>query len=645
MNTKTKLPHNKNLFRACATLALVATALVAAPGGKPLPAKPLYRPAYLSAQKYVPGEVLVQYKPHVDRASARFSIQSTNRTLLKALRHNTPGKGAMLVARAKAGRTVEEEIAALAQDPDVEYAQPNYIYHATATPANDTQYASMWGLKNTAQTIGSPVYTTNNPGTSGMDIGAESAWDIITNCSSVVVAVIDSGVNYNHEDLDGNMVNGSYTCPGGTGSRGCDFVGTGDADPMDLAGHGTHVAGTIGAEGNNSQGVTGICWTASILAVRVLDETGSGTTADIVEGLNFAAATGAGNGNAKVVNMSLGGSSSDSAFNTAITTAQTNDVVVVVAAGNAGANHNVTATYPCDYTQSNIICVAALDQSYSLASFSDYDANVTPANRKVDIGAPGTNVMSTYAGLQTIITEDFNSSGTLDWTLSTTGTAWGYSQCLGSVDMLLLPNNCTTVLTGTSTSGYAANTNSSAYKAIATGTAADSITVSMGLFFDLENGFDGVVGKYSASAGDPTGSGTSIFGWTGELNGTYITQSGSLSGCVGSATCTIGFLVQSDSSNQRAGVGVFGLTITTLDKDDTNEYKLENGTSMASPHVAGIATMVRARNPSFTYTDTVNAILGEGDVIGGNTKTGRAADAYGALKYIPQTTGLGVASP
>lgn len=215
-----KAKHTRNqinrLRPAAIALALLTTVLVSAPGdAKPKPPFTPQLPSTYDAQKheFVPGEVIVQYKPYVTRGAALNSAYNSNRSVVKALRFKTRGKGAMLVTRVKSGRTVQQEVADLKKNPDVEYAQPNYIYRILSVP-NDTDYSKMWGLKNTGQTMSSPVYSTNNPGTSGFDIGIETAWSTITDCSSVTVAVIDSGVNYNHEDLDGNMTSGSYTCPG-----------------------------------------------------------------------------------------------------------------------------------------------------------------------------------------------------------------------------------------------------------------------------------------------------------------------------------------------------------------------------------------------------------------------------------------------
>lgn len=588
------------------------------------------------------NEVIVKYKKHISAfAAMNNSQQAFGSTTVRALMHTPAGEGPTHLIKALRSKSVDEAIADFANNPDVEFAQPNYIYHATAVP-NDPQYGQLWGLKNSAQSITSPIYTTNNPGTTGRDINAETAWNTITNCSSVVVAVVDSGVNYTHEDLAANMVSGSYTCPGGTGTRGCDFVGTGDNNPMDVNGHGTHVAGTIGAVGNNGTGTTGVCWTAQILAVRVLDASASGTTADIVEGLNFAAGTSAGQGNAKVINMSLGGPSFDTAFNNALTTAQNNGAVVVVAAGNATQNHNTTPSYPCDYAQSNIICVAAVDQSYAIATFSDFDTNATAANRKVDIAAPGTNIRSAYFGTTTTINDTFNTSGSLNWTLAGDG-GWAYSTCSGNLPASLItpPGWCAGTIPGNFINNRAyKNFNLSGYSAA---------VVNFVAWVDLKQTGDHWAVFASSTGGDPWLFGTTLIDVTGVLNMTTAEPlSFDISAC-NTAACTIGFQYQTDFNNNVADDGVLVSSFSISGQSvTTNAYQLENGTSMAAPHVAGIAALIRARNPSYTVTDTVNAILEGGDAIAGlaaNTKSGRVADANGSLLYIPDTTGLALVSP
>ena len=319
--------------------------------------------------------------------------------------------------------TVEDAVAYYQRSGAVEYAEPNYIYHATSIP-NDTSFGQLWGLNNTGQTVN------NTAGTPDADIDAPEAWDITTGSANVIIAVVDSGVAYDHPDLLPNM----WTNPGETPNDGIDNDGNGfvddvygadfvmsDGDPMDLAEHGTHVAGTIAAKGNNASGITGVMQTARIMAVRVLNASGSGTTADIAAGIQYAVAKGA-----KVINASFGGSGCSLTQYNAISAANNAGVLFVAAAGNETNDNDVTLSFPAGFTVqqncggtttaalSNVIAVAAVDQNDQLASFSNYGATT------VQVAAPGTNIYSTKPTTNTIsiLDERFDVSASLPagWT-------------------------------------------------------------------------------------------------------------------------------------------------------------------------------------------------------------------------------------
>ncbi|MDY6933459.1 MAG: S8 family serine peptidase, partial [Spirochaetota bacterium] len=270
------------------------------------------------ARQYIEGEILIKFKKKIPQQNQINTIRRYGCETLKTITKNSISH-----VKLERGTSVEDAIDIFNNDPSVEYAQPNYIYTISAVP-NDTEYGELWGLKNTGQTVSSAPYATNNPGTSGADMNLEPAWDVITDCSSIVVAVIDTGVDYNHEDLAGNMWDD------GSGHSGYDFIHN-DNDPMDLNGHGTHCAGSIGAIGDNSTGTTGICWQAKIMAVRVLNAMGWGTTVNIIDGIIYAVDNGA-----KILSMSLGGPVYDHAYSDAITYSLDHDVIVVAAAGNGG---------------------------------------------------------------------------------------------------------------------------------------------------------------------------------------------------------------------------------------------------------------------------------------------------------------------
>jgi subtilisin family serine protease len=342
-----------------------------------------------AAAEYVSGEMIVKFKASATPQVRRAALARQGHAILADLYE--PG---MALVRVDAGQTVEEAVAAYRSDPDVAYAQPNYVYEGARLPL-DPLFGQVWGLNNTGQTItsqppGSPLsydvdYPGSNPGTPGDDLDVAAAWTTITDCSNVVVAVLDTGVNYTHEDLAANMWRNDPLYP----RFGYDFVNS-DPDPVDENGHGTHVAGTIGAVGNNGKGVAGVCWSASIMAVQVLNAASKGSTAGIVGGIGFAVDHGA-----KVINMSIQGRGPlDQAWADAIGKAKDNDVVVVVCAGNYSVDTDIESVWPCSFglIHSNVVCVAAIDQKDRFAFFSNYGA------RTVAVGAPGTNILSAGIG-------------------------------------------------------------------------------------------------------------------------------------------------------------------------------------------------------------------------------------------------------
>nr|WP_245252199.1 S8 family serine peptidase [Paenibacillus sediminis] len=209
-------------------------------------------------------------------------------------------------------------------------------------------------------------------------IDAPDAWDITKGSKDVVVAVIDSGVDYTHPDLAGNM----WSDP--KGNHGYDFVDNDDS-PMDLNGHGTHIAGTIAAVGNNSYGVSGVMWNARIMAVRALDQNGQGSLSQIIDAITYATDHGA-----DIINMSFAGDGKSRLLEDAIKEAGEKGVLVVTAAGNEGKDNDSNPLYPASYDLPNIIAVAATDSADRLASFSDYGV------RTVDVAAPGVNILSTW---------------------------------------------------------------------------------------------------------------------------------------------------------------------------------------------------------------------------------------------------------
>jgi subtilisin family serine protease len=436
--------------------------------------------AYASPVEYVPGEVIVRLKKTAS-VSSYAGISDVKHSEFK-------------VMKVDKNKDIYAAINELALNPDVEFAEPNYIFHISTTPN-----IKLWALKNTGQAIshtpgvtGEWIYPsdTSTSGTSGDDIDAVSAWSIFNDCSSIIVAIIDTGVKYDHSDFIGNMWDGLPTYP----NHGYNFIANEDHNnpttsnnPMDTCGHGTHVAGIIGASGT----VSGVCGNVKLMAVKSFGSDGAASSATIVSGIGFAIDNGA-----NIINASFNIYSYSAALSTEIAAAKSAGILFVAAAGNGlnddGNGYNVdtgTQTYPCGFTQDNVLCVAALDQNFDLASFSNYGAT------SVDVAAPGTNIYSTW---------------------------------------------CTS----------------------------------------------------------PT--------------------------CLNSTGCG-------------CGGGNHGICAAA------SPYAIENGTSMATPYAAGLAALVWANNPSFTYLDVKNAVMYGGTAVSsmsGKSVSGNVINAVSALAYINSPTGL-----
>ena len=567
--------------------------------------------------EYVPGEVIIKYKPVVGAMGAQYRTMSKGAAYKQDI--PTPGfRAQMHLATLPVDKTVPEAIEEYSNDPDVEYVQPNYIYKIKTTTPNDTSYGQLWGLKNSGQTVDSVT------GTAGYDINAETAWDTTTNCSSVIVAVVDSGVNYNHEDLSSNMWDGSGS---GYPNHGYDTVDS-DSDPMDTNGHGTHVAGTIGGRGDNNTGITGVCWTVKLMAIRALNEHGSGTSASLAGGVNFAVTN-----NAHIINASWGGNNVDTAIQNAVNSAKTAGILFVAAAGNDATNNESTHSYPSDYTYDNIISVAAIDQNGALATYSNYGAT------SVDIAAPGTNIMSAWPGTETTSVVSLSSGWTKD-PVSSLSNHWTYTSSCANFGVATLSNPaqiCTNL-----NYGYYDNEDSKIYKDISVSASSDIIKLSYYAYFQVYSG-DSFNVNYKSGGGDPFSGGTQLVSWSSTTTHPSVPKfSYTLGGCAGATTCSVGLRLQSDASNFTYGMAVMAMSITQLALN-TSTYNTIDGTSMAAPHVAGIAALLKGRNPNFTYLDLKNAVYYGGVVeaaLSSITSTGKRADAANALKYIPPTSGM-----
>jgi subtilisin family serine protease len=373
-------------------LLLLMTALVGAQ--TPNPKKP--KAESFKGKKVVAGQVLVKFR----QATSAQNIDQAKQ-IIDADMDRKVGKSGIRLLRSRSKDTTTL-IRELSMRADVAYVEPNYVISVSSAP-NDSSFSQVWGLQNTGQTVGSSA------GVAGADISAMAAWELSTGSRQNVVAVIDTGVDYRHPDLAANMwsapapftVNiGGQIIRCEAGTHGFDAI-TKTCDPIDEYNHGTHVAGTIGAVGNNGVGITGVNQTASMMAIKFMDATGSGTLADAIDAIDFAIqakqALGAG-ANIRVLSNSWGWNGEPSqALLDEINRANMSNMLFVAGAGNGGDdyasdNNDVSPFYPASYDAPNLIAVAATDNKDLLASFSNY----SPTH--VHLGAPGVLVLSTILG-------------------------------------------------------------------------------------------------------------------------------------------------------------------------------------------------------------------------------------------------------
>ena len=366
------------------SLLLGVAALVLAAGGGTASSA---QAAKAKPKESIPGELLVGFQPNVSAAEQQAALKKAGASEKKKF-------GRIHGSLASVSPQNEDKaLEQLQHDPRVRYAEPNFVFHTDATP-NDPFFSRLWGLSNTSQVVN------GQPGTAGADIGAPQAWNTTTGSSAVTVAVVDTGVDWSHPDLAANMwINPGENCPGCRNDgidndhngyvddwRGWDFANN-DNNPTDDNGHGTHVAGTIGAVGDNGVGVAGVNWHVSLMPLKFMKADGTGTAADAVSAILYAAQQGA-----DVLNNSWGGDGYSQALADAIGVADSHGSLFVAAAGNSSSNNDTAPTYPASYDLPNVVSVAATDNTDDLAWFSNY------GHRSVGLAAPGQDIYSTWPG-------------------------------------------------------------------------------------------------------------------------------------------------------------------------------------------------------------------------------------------------------
>ncbi len=342
------------------------------------------------APTYVPGQLIIRFQPGTTQEEIDAFYQEYGLTEMDDLDRAPTEETDPLKLAFVPVEVNQSFIDTLERDPRVRYAEPNYVVQVNQTAPNDPDFSKLWGLNNTGQT----------GGTAGADIAALAGWEATTGSSDVVIAVIDTGVDYTHEDLVPNMWVNAKECPQGSGkcvANGEDEDGNGyiddfygvnavnnSGDPMDDYGHGTHVAGTIGAQGGNSLGVVGVNHEVSIVACKFLSASGGGTVADAVKCFNYVNQLKNQQGvNIIATNNSWGGGAPSQALEEAM--AGADQPLHICAAGNGNSD---APNYPAAYDLPNVMSVAATNHSDLYADFSNYGPTV-------DMAAPGEAIYST----------------------------------------------------------------------------------------------------------------------------------------------------------------------------------------------------------------------------------------------------------
>ena len=527
-----------------------------------------------SAVPYVEGEAIVTFKTTVDRQQLEQVLQAHGWTMprrfawLSELWRRQTG-----VVRAP-DRTTAALIAELRQDPAVELAETNFLCRTLGGRLpDDPLFSQLWALQNTGQTV-------NGAGSvAGADLHFVGAWSLARPATNpVVVAVIDTGIDYTHPDLAGNLWTNTAEIPGNgldddangyaDDQFGYDFV-NGVGPPTDAGEHGTHVAGTIAATGNNQLGGIGVNYQARIMALKASGDGVYLSDAAIIEALQYAAMMKGRGVNLVAINASFGGGGSNSTERAAIQAAGDAGIVFCAAAGNSSLNHDITPDYPSAYRLPNMIVVAASDQDDALAGFSDFGAAT------VDLAAPGVNILSakplglggTVASVQTPAAT--NLANSLVYAGLTSGIAAPVYDCgLGYPEDFpaAVRGNIALIQRGTLFfSDKVAN-------AMAAGARAAVI-------------FNNVSGNFTGTLQYPSN-------WIPAVS-----------------------LAQADGLALQAALP---LTATVVNAYDPSlSYQFLSGTSMATPHVAGAVSFAALNFPEETVAQRIQRVLTNVDLVAG----------------------------
>lgn len=537
---------------AVSVLALfaLATGWTSGPAGKK-PFKPSgQHPAYVA------GEVLVKYKQGAASAFAeqRLALQSIQRfRTLGMNRLRVPGNV-----------SVEQAVAELEKDPDVEFAEPNYIAHISQVTPNDPLFSQQWALPK---------------------ISAPQAWEKTEGSTGIIVAVLDTGIDYGHPDLGGNVL-----------LPGADFVNPGSA-PLDDNGHGTHVAGIIGAVTDNGIGVAGTMWNVKLLPIKVFGADGTGDVATIVQGIDYAKSQGA-----VIVNCSFALDSGVISQTLQNAIASAPNMLFVCAAGNESNNNDTKPTSPASIQANNVIAVASTDFSDNLSSFSNYGA------KTVQIAAPGGtlgsntlhDIVSTFPPPRpAFYSENFSTPG--GWTL---GSGWALTTAFFNSP----PSSI-----GIAPGGQADSSATSPAITATGGQLACSVDFKLRLNTDA-------VGHPSDALFVESSTDNATWTTLNSYNGSFddfadpaAIESTSLGD--GKNPVYVRFRFHTSTSGEYAYVDDVAVACASKTYDPAADYAFEAGTSMSAPFASGAAGLLKTEFPNLTPGGMKTLLMSGVDVL------------------------------
>ncbi len=586
-------------------------------------------PATSEGESFVPGQVVVRFAPGSERSQRHASLAAVHTQATD----NVEGVAGARVLDLPEGESVATAVELLERREGVLWAEPNYVLHTTALP-NDPLLGRQWGLRNTGQNtqpveFGSPVF-----GVPGIDVNVAAAWDRTTTGGGPV-AVVDSGIDPTQPDLGANLDR----------AQSRNFVPTPSLEPNppvdpqawgDVHGHGTHVAGIIGAAGDNGLGVAGVDWHAEVASVRVCDPSGECTSADVAAGLAYAGEAGF-----PVANVSLGSDATTPGDEIRLlreAIAAHPNTLYVVAAGNGdefghGFDVDLRPEYPCAFNLANIVCVAAIGPSGELTGFSNW------GRESVDLGAPGENIESTFVNRLEPLFDDFG-EGIEGWAQAP------YPWEVGEVEEeptlafhgldagtpTPVPEASATLRTGLDLTG-----GQSCWAKVA---------LSLDLHGNQTLAIEAADGGGPASPLPPT-----IYDASTLPAGEEVDVPAYLNGFDGDGEVTLSFVYRANGTETPLpSIDVGSVDVRCIGASrPLGAYRALSGTSMATPFVAGIASLGRSLDPEATTAQLRQALLDSATPtpsLAGKTVSGGRVSAAGVLEALaPQAPTPGPPPP